>query len=484
MGERLNPNVEKSYQIGDPIYFYDDKKKEWKRGTVLVSLGKTIYLKFGNFLRRVSLDKCRPDPFGKSSIEESYLEPSEEQEVEEEEARFIEAEAPIEEIVPELNMAARNKFLESELEKVKLKLSNMELAKNAEDCSEDEQEAAEKGSVNDVKQNPLVQEKRRVKRQNLRQRKAKGLIAYLPKLYQLIIFKSKENPRWTPAKVVKVHKKTSVHQNWRNLELESGEVVERDFANDIEEWKDASIEEDLDVAENFCMEEVISDRMYESFPVKVLTRSEYSRPEIQAAMTAEIDKFRNFEAFEEVNDDGQYSIPIRWVVTEQKEDGKNQPFKARLCVRGDKEIGKEYIRSDSPTAAKESIKIAMVVAANEGFNIKSGDIKSAYLQGSNLEREVFVKPPTEANSQGKLWKLLRGAYGMLDGGRLFYLKLAEKMKELGLHKVHSDGALFTFVKGDKLHGLVATNVDDLLMIGDDTFEEEVTKKVTGAFRVQ
>ena len=203
---------------------------------------------------------------------------------------------------------------------------------------------------------------------------------------------------------------------------------------------------------------------------------------IQEAMQAKISKFKNFDAFTEVPDDGQYSIPIRWVVTEQKEDGKNQPYKARLCVRGDKEIGKEKIRSDSPTAAKESIKIAMIIAANEGFKIKCGDIKSAYLQGSDLEREVLVRPPVEADSEGKLWKLQRGAYGMLDGGRLFYLKLEEKMKELGLHEVHSDGAVFTYVKGSTLHGFVATNVDDLLMVGDEVFEEEVTKKLQELFK--
>ena len=48
-GQRLNPNVEKSYEIGDPIYFYDEKKKEWKRGTVIASLGKTIISSLGTF---------------------------------------------------------------------------------------------------------------------------------------------------------------------------------------------------------------------------------------------------------------------------------------------------------------------------------------------------------------------------------------------------------------------------------------------------
>ena len=42
MGEKINPNVEKSYNLGDPILFYDSKKKEWKKATALVRLGKII----------------------------------------------------------------------------------------------------------------------------------------------------------------------------------------------------------------------------------------------------------------------------------------------------------------------------------------------------------------------------------------------------------------------------------------------------------
>ena len=77
---------------------------------------------------------------------------------------------------------------------------------------------------------------------------------------------------------------------------------------------------------------------------------------------------------------------------------------------------------------------------------------------------------------------MRGAYGILDGGRLFYLKLVEKLNKMGLHKVHSDGAVFTYVKEGKLHGMVITNVDDLLMIGDEKFEVEVADKLQEEFR--
>ena len=114
-------------------------------------------------------------------------------------------------------------------------------------------------------------------------------------------------------------------------------------------------------------------------------------------------------------------------MTEQKENGKGEPYKARMCIRGDKEIGKEHIRADSPTAAKESLALALIIAANEGFKVKSGDIKSAYLQGAKLTRDIFVRPPPQAKCDGKLWKLKQAAYGILDGGRLFYLKFVEKM---------------------------------------------------------
>ena len=190
-------------------------------------------------------------------------------------------------------------------------------------------------------------------------------------------------------------------------------------------------------------------------------------------MQSELEKYKTFDAFDEVLDEGQYSVPIRWVVTEQKEDGKGVPYKARMCIRGDREEGKEHIRADSPTAAKESLALALIVAANEGFKVKCGDIKSAYLQGAKLTRDIFVRPPPQANSEGKLWKLKQAAYGILDGGRLFYLRFVEKMMELGLHKIHSDGAMFTYVTDGKIQGLVVVNVDDVILAGNEKFEAEV-----------
>ena len=152
-----------------------------------------------------------------------------------------------------------------------------------------------------------------------------------------------------------------------------------------------------------------------------------------------------------------------------------------MCIRGDLEKGKEEIRSDSPTVGKETLKLALTIAANEGFTVKSGDIKSAYLQGLELQRQIYVKPPPQACVKGKLWLLKKGAYGISDGGRLFNLRLVQELKSLGMHQVHADGTLFSYVKENKPHGLIVLHVDDLLIMGDDQFEAEIEKRLSNTF---
>ena len=56
------------------------------------------------------------------------------------------------------------------------------------------------------------------------------------------------------------------------------------------------------------------------------------------------------------------------------------------------------------------------------------------------------------------------------------------MIKLGMHKVHSDGALFTYVKDDKLQGMIVSHVDDWLVIGNQTFENDIVSKLKENFK--
>ena len=81
-----------------------------------------------------------------------------------------------------------------------------------------------------------------------------------------------------------------------------------------------------------------------------------------------------------------------------KHDWQKQRIKARLVTRGFQETVKP--QCDSPSVSKESFKILMAVAANSKFKLASVDIRAAFLQSRTLDRDVFMKPPSDIRKVG------------------------------------------------------------------------------------
>ena len=75
------------------------------------------------------------------------------------------------------------------------------------------------------------------------------------------------------------------------------------------------------------------------------------------AKDTELDNWRNNDVFNEVEDMGQHTLSLRWVITEKVRDGKTIT-KARLVVRGYEE-DTYGLRKDSPTCSREGIRIAI-----------------------------------------------------------------------------------------------------------------------------
>ena len=146
--------------------------------------------------------------------------------------------------------------------------------------------------------------------------------------------------------------------------------------------------------------------------------SEHGRPEVLEAKETEMENLRAYETFEEVEDEGRKTIGSRWVITKkEKHDGQKTLYKARLVARGFQEENKP--QSDSPTASRDSFKLMMAVAANEGFELSSIDICAAFLQAKVLDREVLVKPPDDVRKSGIVWWLKKPLYGLDDASRKF-----------------------------------------------------------------
>ena len=74
-----------------------------------------------------------------------------------------------------------------------------------------------------------------------------------------------------------------------------------------------------------------------------------------------MDKWKEEEVFEEVEDLGQEKISTTWVITEKMIDGR-MVTKARLVARGYEENDCD-IKSDSPTCMKDSIRMVLAFAS-------------------------------------------------------------------------------------------------------------------------
>ena len=173
----------------------------------------------------------------------------------------------------------------------------------------------------------------------------------------------------------------------------------------------------------------------------------HSDQDVIEAKDEEIKRWREYDAFEEVEENDQYVISMRWIVTE-KDNGK---VKARLIVRGFEE---EVVpQSDSPTASKESTKLFLAICANENFQVKSLDVTSAFLQGRPLERDVFVNPPSEVKRDGYIWKLKKTCYGLYDASRSWYFAVKEEVEKIGMKALSGDSSFFYLVRNEKLLGI-------------------------------
>ena len=209
----------------------------------------------------------------------------------------------------------------------------------------------------------------------------------------------------------------------------------------------------------------------------ILLSSNDSR--VMEAKALELQNLKDNNVYEVVEDNGQEFIETKWIVTEKSMD-ENTIVKARLVAKGFQESVES--RTDSPTCKKENIRIIIAIAATNKWKIKSLDIKSAFLQGREISREVYVKPPVEFAS-GQLWKLKKALYGLNDAAREWYLKLNEAMQEMSAQRSIHDNAVFFWIEGNELFGICACHVDDFIVCGEARFLGKLINGVKNRFNV-
>ena len=100
-----------------------------------------------------------------------------------------------------------------------------------------------------------------------------------------------------------------------------------------------------------------------------------------------------------------------------------------LVVQGFEER-KLMERTEAPTCSGEGLKLYLSVIKREKWRVRAIDVKTAYLQGKNIERTIVIKPPREAKTE-KLWKLRKAVYGLKDAAEVWYEMVVGVLTEMG-----------------------------------------------------
>ena len=111
----------------------------------------------------------------------------------------------------------------------------------------------------------------------------------------------------------------------------------------------------------------------------------------QNAKQQELDNWKLNNVYIEVGKSNQPLLNCRWVCSMKNVNDKQVP-KARLVVKGFEEQNSD-IPKYSPTCSKEGLRFVLALIVHDEWKINSIDIKTAFLQGEDIDRKLFILHP-------------------------------------------------------------------------------------------
>ena len=120
--------------------------------------------------------------------------------------------------------------------------------------------------------------------------------------------------------------------------------------------------------------------------------------------------------YREEEDIGQSWISVRWVLSRKI---KNEEYvtKARLCTSSFEEI-KDF-PTGSPCCSQIGVRSIFTLIVSNRWKVQAIDIKTAFPEGKQIERTVYLRPLKEANTN-KIWRLQKCVHGLADASRYWY----------------------------------------------------------------
>ena len=162
-------------------------------------------------------------------------------------------------------------------------------------------------------------------------------------------------------------------------------------------------------------------------------------------------------------------VGCRWVyVNKFNADGNVVWRKAWLVAKGYSQVaGEDFDETYAAVVCLELLRMSAAIATQESFKIWQVNFVSAYLN-SIPEHEVYMRlPPGFPGGEGKLAKLRKTIYGLMQGGFDWYWTLDGAYADLDYTRSHADPCIQSRQVGSET---TITNT-----FNDDTFGLSMTK---------
>jgi hypothetical protein len=229
--------------------------------------------------------------------------------------------------------------------------------------------------------------------------------------------------------------------------------------------------------------------------LRKLTQDEQN--EFEEAMKKEIDSFISREAVRICNAHGvptERIMQMRWIYTwkavcDDQGNETGRKAKARLIVKGFQDPRLLSLPRESPTLSTMGRNLLLALTARYKMILRSGDIKTAFLQGSQseLQDELYGEPTPEVRrllnmKDYQILRLAKAVYGLLNAPKQWFNSLCEFLISDGWIQHSLDKCLFKRVGScGNVVGYLGVHVDDILCSGSGTDFEQAIDRLRNRF---
>ena len=150
--------------------------------------------------------------------------------------------------------------------------------------------------------------------------------------------------------------------------------------------------------------------------------------------------------------------------------GENFRRKARLVANGN-ETETPAALTYSSVVTRDSVRIALLVAALNELELLACDIQNAYLTADCREKIYVVAGPEFGSEEGQIMIIRKALYGLKSSGAAFRAHLAESLYDLNYTPTKADPDVWirpaVKANGFEYYEMVLVYVDDILCISDE-----------------